>query len=261
MKKILILGHNGMLGNAVYRYFSSRTEYEVVTISARYGDSNFETEIRTLNPEYIINCIGIIPQRKQEESLYEEINVNLPIFLETLGVKIIHPSTDCEFIGNIALGETYSKQDMRNAEDLYGKSKAYISEQIENNFHHTKIIRTSIIGHELKNHVALLDWFLHSEGEVSGFSNKYWSGITTLEWAKLAHSLIEKWDVYPTLNQYATDCVSKYELLCLAKDVYQKDITITKKEHSLTENKCLSSDIPLPLIRDQLEALKKFYEK
>jgi dTDP-4-dehydrorhamnose reductase len=261
MKKILILGHNGMLGNAVYRYFSSLNEYEVLTISARYGDSHFEQEIRALNPDYIINCIGIIPQRKQEETLYEEINVNLPTFLETLGIKTIHPSTDCEFIGNITPREVYSKQYVRDAEDVYGKSKARISEQIENNFHYTKIIRTSIIGHELKNHVALLDWFLRSEGEVFGFVNKYWNGVTTLEWAKLSRALVDNWDAYPVLNQYATECLSKYELLCLAKDVYQKDIIVTKKEHPLTENKCLSSDIQLPSIGDQLKELKHFYEE
>ena len=61
---------------------------------------------------------------------------------------MIHPSTDCEFSGNIPATRKYTKKDVRDAIDDYGKSKAEISKRIENGFKNTKIIRTSIVGHE-----------------------------------------------------------------------------------------------------------------
>ena len=190
--KILVLGHRGMLGNAVYRYFSSLSDYEVLTMVARFEEEGFEGEIKDKSPDYIINCIGIIPQKNPDVSLYKKTNVELPAVLEGLGIPTVLPSTDCEFSGTISSTKKYTKKDTRDAQDDYGKSKAEISRLVETLFKNTKIIRTSIIGHEERTHLSLLDWFLNSEGSVNGFTNHYWNGITTLEWAKLCKNLIEK---------------------------------------------------------------------
>ena len=70
--KILVLGHRGMLGNAVYKYFSSLSDYEVLTMVARFGEEGFEKKIKDSSPDYIINCIGIIPQKNPDTSLYKK---------------------------------------------------------------------------------------------------------------------------------------------------------------------------------------------
>lgn len=261
MRKILVLGHNGMLGNAVARYFTAQG-YEVLTASHRWGDPAFEEEMRSTDAEAIINCIGAIPQKKPPVEEYANININLPTFLETLGKKVIHPTTDCEFKGNRPAGEMYTKTDARDADDDYGKSKAIISEKIEKEFKNTKMLRVSIIGHELTNHVSLLDWFLGVEGEVKGYTNHFWNGITTLEWAKLTQDLIEHWDTCPALNQHGTpDLLSKYDILVLAKEVYGKNAVIHPFEAHAGANKCLLPDKPLPPLKTQLEELKAFYGK
>ena len=261
-RKILLLGHKGMLGNAVFKYFSAKKNYLVTTTDEKWDDVSFKQKLKDTDADIIINCIGIIPQGKPPISDYQKVNVNLPIFLETLGKKIIHPSTDCEFSGNIPSDIKYKKTDKRNARDDYGKSKADISRLIENNFKNTKSIRTSIIGHEVSSHLAFLDWFLNSSDQVNGYINHYWNGITTLEWAKLCEKLIENWNTSPVLNQYGTKKnMSKYDVLEIIKNVYKKDIHILKFEAPENSNKCLESDIEIIPLKEQLKELKTFYNK
>lgn len=260
--KILVLGHKGMLGRAVTKFFAENTNHEVTTISSRWGESNFNEEVKNHEADFIINGIGKIPQKKPLAQDYTSINIELPRFLETLNTPIVHPSTDCEFKGNILKGESYTKESVRDADDVYGISKASISAEIENNFKNTKIIRVSIIGHEESTNLALLDWFLYQTGSVRGYTNHYWNGITTLEWAKQCQKIIGGWSAFPTLNQLGTKThYSKFDIVTLAKDIYKKDIEIIPFATEQTFNKCLASDITIPELLTQLEELKEFFKK
>lgn len=261
MKKILILGHKGMLGNAVFSYLSTKKDlYSLLTVESRWPDPAFKNNSQLQEADFIINCIGVIPQNKPTDDDYQSINVDLPLFLESLGKKIIHPSTDCEFSGTISQDEKYTKLSPREPYDAYSRSKADSSQALEEKSGNTKIIRTSIIGHELKNHVALLDWFLHSEGKVKGYTNHYWNGLTTLEWAKQAEHLMTNWEHYPTLTQLGTDDImSKYDILIVIQKVYNKFIEIEPFTTEKTVNKCLKSDMTVPNLVTQLEELRDFY--
>lgn len=260
MIRVLVLGHRGMLGDAVYRHLSQTGRHEVKTISGRWPDAGFRSQISNTYADVIINCIGKIPQRNSNNESYSEVNIDLPFFLDSLGVRTIHPSTDCEFSGALPVGSRYTKQSRRDAIDAYGKSKAEVSEKIETVFSNTKIVRTSIIGHERVSAVSLLEWFLASEGTVRGFTNHYWNGITTLQWAQLAEHLIDQWESAPVLGQFGTDaCQSKFSVLETIRDVYKKDIVIVPFEAPEMVNKCLESDRSLPNLKDQLILLNNFY--
>ena len=259
--KILVLGHKGMLGRTAAQYFKEREKYTVQTLSIRFGEDGFEDQIKKNNPDYIINCIGAIPQKNPTESEYKLTNNDLPVLLEKLDIPVIHPSTDCEFNGRLPVCELYTKKSKRDAEDIYGKSKADISEEIENNFVNTKIIRTSIIGHEEETEVALLDWFLSQDTEVGGYTNHYWNGITTLQWVKQAEVMLENWKSFPKLNQYSIAPISKYELLKIVSQVYKKNTKIVPFETQVTVNKCLSTDLIISTIEEQLVELKSFFKK
>jgi dTDP-4-dehydrorhamnose reductase len=238
MKRVLLLGRNGMLGDAVSKYFLTQADYEIVTNTERWPSDGFVHEIVALKPDFIINAIGKIPQRKPTEVEYLETNVDLPLFLNTLGIKVIHPSTDCEFSGDLPIGNAYSRTSLRDAHDTYGISKATVSSQLEIAASYTKIIRTSIIGHELHSHVSLLDWFLQSETSVRGYTNHYWNGITTLMWAQLAKRLMDEWNSFPVLNQYATlPYHTKYEILTIMREVYDIEIEIAPFETEEPVNK------------------------
>lgn len=239
IRKILVLGSKGMLGNAVCKYFLKRNDVQLYAIDTeRWPTDEFKKFVTKENHDFIINCIGAIPQKKN----IFEINYSLPIWLCGLSkTKVIHPGTDCELDN-----------------DEYGLSKKKARDYIINNSNNTKIIKTSIIGHEVDTNYSLLDWFLNSKKTVSGFSKVYWNGNTTLQWAKFCILLINNWNLYQKENIIRTKCISKFELLGIIKDVYNHEIKI--KIHSgFKNNKCLSGGDRMPNIKQQLIELKDFY--
>lgn len=237
MIRVLILGHKGMLGHMVVKYLSDKCV--CYTTPHRFPSDEFKHDILNFDGDYIINCVGAIPQRKNEF----QVNFELPIWLsQSANCNVIHPSTDCEVDDND-----------------YGISKRRAAEYIKTYSKNTKILKTSIIGPELNGHSSLLSWFIHSTGEVKGYKNAYWNGITTLEWAKLCHNMINWWDDFDVENIAQSECISKYELLCIFKELYQKDIIIIPFENNLID-KCLNGAIITKHIKDQLEELKKYYE-
>jgi dTDP-4-dehydrorhamnose reductase len=260
--KILILGHNGMLGNIVHKYFVNK--YIVETIGKLSWDSQeFKTAVLDSTAEYIINGIGAIPQKKYPDNFYEFLNVELPIFLESSGKKIIHPSTDCEFSGKLEYPQKYSKDAMRDADDIYGMSKAKIGKLIVETFTNTKIIRTSIIGHEKIGHFSLLDWFLSTKDDeiLNGYANYYWNGITTLQWCKIAEGIMLNWNNSDILTQVGVDELNKCDLLKIMRKVYSKSNIINEYQMEKSLNKMLVSDILIPNIEEQLMELKNFCGK
>jgi dTDP-4-dehydrorhamnose reductase len=263
--KILILGHKGMLGNAVYRYFKNKAD--VLITNNRWDITGFKIKA-DFHVDVIINCIGAIPQKEYSKEEFDSLNSHLPTFLETIAafstndIKIIYPTSDCEFNGSLPFPYKYTNKSKRDAEDDYGKSKVVASVLIETAFKYTKAIRTSIIGHELsEKKYSLLDWFLSQEKQVNGYINHWWSGITTLQWCKVAEDMIRHWDIYDKITQVATDPYSKYILLLIIKKVYQKDIKINEYIHKDKINRMLRTDTAVPDIYSQLMELKEFYGK
>ena len=88
--KILILGHSGMLGHMVVKYLQSNN-INICTIDDRWP--NIKKDIKNFDGDYIVNCIGAIPQRTSDF----DINWELPIWLDLNSpCRVIHPGTDCE---------------------------------------------------------------------------------------------------------------------------------------------------------------------
>ena len=109
--------------------------------------------------------------------------------------------------------------------------------------------------------MSLLEWFLNTnEKIVQGYNKFYWNGITTLQWSKICNSMINDFESYNVLNIPTSNRVSKYELLEIIKDVFNKDIEI-KKNPKVEFERCLkiTDNMPHVDIKTQLEELKKFY--
>ena len=227
--KILVLGHKGMLGHMVHKVFSNN--YEVVTIDDRFPDWSKDM---FNGVDFIINCIGAIPQKTNEF----DINWQIPIWLNAnTNCKVIHPATDCEF-------------DNSN----YGLSKKRATDYIKDYCETTKIIQTSIIGPELNSNVSLLEWFLSQKGEVDGYTEAIWNGVTSLEWAKQCKIIIDNWDITPILTILYSNKVSKFKLLIIIQECYGKrDVIIMPKK--LGNDKSLSGTIKTKDIDKQIREL------
>jgi dTDP-4-dehydrorhamnose reductase len=237
MNKVLVLGHNGMLGHMVAKYLSDNS-FGIVTCEYRYPSTQFKEFIKQFDGDFIINCIGAIPQRTKDFS----INYELPIWLDAnANCKIIHPGTDCEMDS-----------------DEYGISKKQARDYIVENSIQTKILKSSIIGPELNSNSSLLEWFLSQTDSVYGYTKAMWNGNTTLEWAEQCYALINSWESYKTETILQGECVSKFELLNKFKLVFEKEITIIEKETDLID-KCLIGNIKTSNIDTQLNKLRKYY--
>jgi len=235
---ILVLGHNGMLGHMVVKYLTD-IGHSIHTITEIFPTSEFKDNLLKFDGDYIINCIGAIPQKVK----IFNINYELPIWLELNSkIKIIHPGTDCEI-------------DI----DEYGQSKKQAREYIVSSGTHTKILKTSIIGPEISGGVSLLYWFLKNTSPiVNGYSYAMWSGITTLEWAKQCNNLMNNWAKYKTENVIQGECLSKFDLLITIKNIFNKNIEVIPND-SVKINKCLIGNIQTPPIETQLIELKQYY--
>ena len=247
---LLVLGHKGMLGAAVTKYYNEYG-WTLSTIDYRWPSQIFKETIRNFEGHLLINCIGAIPQKTEDFT----INYELPQFIMRAlppTVKYIHPDTDCVFNGLRPVGKLYSKYEQSNALDAYGISKSSILQfKTKTNL---KIIRSSTIGID-KYNKSLLSWFLSQTECVNGYINHYWNGITVYQWAKISQMIFENWDDYEYITQIGTTPISKYDLLCLIKDVFQKQINIIETTHNKDINRCLESDLEVAPIKEQLKEL------
>lgn len=255
--KILVLGHNGMLGHMVVKYLKSQNENVVIT-NSKWETDDFKEYIKNSSCDYLINCIGCIPQKKPTWEQYKSVNILLPAFLSNnFTGKIIHSTTDSEFDGKSLEQSYYSSEELPTALDDYGISKAYASIFLKAN-PNVKQIRTSIIGPEIYNKVSLMEWFFKQKENVNGYTTHYWNGITTLEWSKQAYNVINNWNKFDKVIQIGTNKISKYELLCLINKIFESKKNIISINVN-TLNRCLKSDYEIQSLENQLIDLKKFY--
>ena len=249
--KILILGVTGMLGNAIFRYLSSTHDYEVFgTIRTNAGRRFFLDKFQShllanvdvhdqnslvsvfenVRPEIAINCVGLIKQLAEANDplLALPINAMLPHRLDRLcslvGTRLIHFSTDCVFSGKKGL---YIENDSPDANDLYGKSKL-IGEVCESP--NTLTLRSSFIGHELNSNNGLIDWFLSQSGTVYGYNKAIFSGMSTVELARIIEQYLLTKPVLHGLYHISAEPIDKMSLLQLVAKEYGKNIEIIPDE-------------------------------
>ncbi|MDZ4017811.1 dTDP-4-dehydrorhamnose reductase family protein [Pseudomonas sichuanensis] len=247
MARVLVLGISGMLGNAVFQVFSADAEHEVWgTLRSAAALANFPSQahghilrgvdvldqdvlaatLAKVKPDVVINCVGLIKHLADANDPLTALPINalLPHRLARLcdlaGARLIHVSTDCVFSGRTG---RYLESDLSDAEDLYGKSK-YIGEL--HDLPHAITLRTSIIGHELGSSHALVDWFLAQQGSVKGFTKAIFSGLPTVELARVMKDFVIPHPELFGLYHVAAEPIAKFDLLGLVAAEYGKKIEL-----------------------------------
>lgn len=225
--RVVILGHTGMLGSMVFKVLSKDKDLEVCPIGRRELNARFVDDwgLRRIvqGADWVINCIGLIPQKPHSIKDTIEINAMFPHKLAEIPVKIIQIATDCTYSGKDG---GYIETDKHDALDVYGKTKS-LGEVHKSNFFN---IRCSIIGlNEIK---SLQGWFLSQpEGAtVNGYLNHFWNGVTTLHFAKMCLGVIKSNIELPNVQHFVPkDTVSKEKLLKYIAEAFdRKDININK---------------------------------
>lgn len=261
VKNILVLGSTGLLGNAMLRFLSSDPTLNVHgTARAANASQYFKIAIgehlitgidildpatrsrlfTEFKPDAVINCVGLIKQRDGAENPEHAVPINselphaLAALCQTHGARLIHISTDCVFAGTKG---NYSESDIPDATDVYGQTKL----QGEVDAPHAITLRTSIIGHELSGTRGLLNWFLAQQGTVKGFTRAVFSGLPTMELARVVKDYVLPHPTLHGLYHVAAQPIDKYSLLKLFAEAYNKDITIVPSDE-LVIDRSLNAD-------------------
>jgi len=236
---VLILGAGGMLGSACYDLFAESDGFRTFGTLRTVDRSDAPRESRgTLiscvnaldmdqlaylfdrcEPAVVVNCIGIIKQ-------VDSVN-NLPLLIETNALlphrlaalcgrynsRLVHISTDCVFSGATGM---YKESDPPDALDSYGRTK-HLGETDAPN---AVTLRTSIIGHELKRNVSLVDWFLAQHGTVKGYRRAVFSGLPSAELARVIRDYVVPDHQMTGLYHVAAEPIAKFDLLRLVAEKY-----------------------------------------
>jgi dTDP-4-dehydrorhamnose reductase len=188
----------------------------------------------------VINGIGLIKQLPSAHDPISAIKINalLPHQLARVcaaqNARLIHISTDCVFSGSKGL---YRESDTPDATDLYGRTK--LMGEIE--YGNALTLRTSIIGPELHSNSSLLDWFLSQTGSVKGFTKAVFSGLPTVEIARVIADYVIPRPTLTGLYHVASQPINKHALLSLIAQIYQKNIDIMPDD-KLVIDRSLNSD-------------------
>lgn len=244
--RVLVLGASGMLGNAAFRLFAESDGFDVMgTVRGERSRNLFSKSLQSAlisgvdvenvdnlmrvvgdtRPDVVINCIGLVKQLAEADDPLAAIPINslLPHRLARLcavaGARFIHMSTDCVFSGSKGM---YAESDPSDAKDLYGRSK-FLGEV---DYPNAVTLRTSIIGHELEGARSLVGWFLAQSGPVKGFRRAIFSGLPTVEIARLIRDHVLPNPYLHGPHHVSADPINKYDLLRLVADAYGKSVDI-----------------------------------
>ena len=266
-QRVLIIGGTGMLGHAAARRLSR--SYEVWStyrgdMKPPYGQPvtfNVLDSVDALPDgfDYVINCVGVIKPYMAADPLGAiEINAAFPWRLADWcnchGAKLFHISTDCVYSGKKG---KYTESDVHDPLDAYGKTKS-LGECTDR----AMVLRTSIIGEELRGNMSLLEWTRSKAGQtVDGYVNHLWNGVTTNALSEAIGRIIHD-GLYESglFHVHAADDANKRDMIQMIGDRYHLGITIRDAEpepidRTLRTEKPLCRKLGIPTVGEMIKAL------
>lgn len=254
--KILILGAGGMAGHTIGAYLAERS-HNVLGVVRRHGhiypsvvgdvrdDEFLQSLVQQGGFNAIVNCIGILNQfaeQNREQAVY--LNAYLPHLLADLtagtSTRVVHLSTDCVFSGTRG---GYREDDLRDGTTFYDRTKALGELEDDRNI----TLRQSIVGPDLTaDGIGLFNWFMAQRGPIRGYTGAMWTGITTLELAKVVDAAIR--NPVPGLHHMVPDRpISKYDLLQLFRQhTHRDDIDIIPYDGVVVDKSLIRTRFDFP---------------
>jgi dTDP-4-dehydrorhamnose reductase len=222
--KYLVLGCNGMAGHLISLYLTeqghdvtgfarSKSKYVNTIIGNAMDIKLLQSVLAERKFDAVINCIGLLNQfAENDKSNAVFLNSYLPHKLaeitDEMNTKVVQMSTDCVFSGKRG---NYKEDEPPDGATFYDKSKA-LGELTDNK---NLTFRNSVVGPDIKKEgIGLLNWFMLQSGTIKGYTKTIWTGLTTLELAKIIEKAVDE-DASGLFNMVPDHSISKYNLLCL----------------------------------------------
>lgn len=244
---IQVIGHNGMLGQAVCKAIVRRG-HEFWTSNA-----NIETVIaHSILAPIVINCAGLVKQRQYPASRFMAVNAVGPHRLaeacDATGARLIHVSTDCVFTGDTQSGPFDENEGL----DTYGRSK--LAGEVYHAPHLT--IRTSFVGFGDRGLIAELQ----SGCDIRASNRLLWTGHTVDTIADVLVMLAERDDISGLLH-IPGEFQTRWELCERLKAWFNLPSRIIRDDTFVADRRLISTrwaalNLPeLPSFATQLEAM------
>lgn len=240
-RRVLVLGSTGLLGSKVASVLADNNQIELITTSRNDEKSSlrFNPNIDNLHllldetcPDYVVNCIGVIPQGRTRtiKTIIQMFQINtffsrrLARAASERGIKVIQPLTNGVFSGSRG---GYGENSAKCPRSVYALSKLLGETKFEGQIG----LRCSLIGPERTgNSKSIFSWLLSNplNAKIPGFTNHWWNGVTTTIFARISQFLIiQNLEVPNTLHIIPSNSVNKFELLeLIAKYSLRTDLII-----------------------------------
>ncbi len=245
MKKICILGSEGMLGkelvnNFIYKYkvlgidkIITKNEkiqfYCLDLLKFEQLEKIFQIE----KPDVIINVVAIVNldicERNFElaKKLHWDLSRFISDYCQKTECKYIYISTDSIFDGKIG---NYKECDLPNPINNYAKTK-YLGEQEALKTPNSIIVRTNIYGYS-NNQNSLLKWgydSLKNGIKIKGFTNVIFNPVSVKQLSDAIDILLKK-EFKGIINIGSNLNLSKYEFLMIIEKFLQLEQRVEKSE-------------------------------
>lgn len=253
--KVMVLGSSGMLGHLLTTYLEE-SGHNVLSVSRRgaFGRvpvamdlenwSELQSQIENYKPNWVVNAAGLLNDEVDRfSSSAILVNIYLPRKLAEagpiLGFQLITIGSDCVFEGDRG---SYLVTDRPDSVSAYGKTK-HLGEVITDR---DLTIRTSIIGPEIDPAGrGLLQWFMAQEQETDGWTSAIWTGMTTLELAKVIEALISgKIDQSGLWHCVPDTSITKHELLQIMNETFKNEAIQINSVSGPSHDRSLVNDRP-----------------
>jgi dTDP-4-dehydrorhamnose reductase len=253
--KVMVLGASGMLGHLATTYLEEGG-HDVVAVSRRgtFGRvpiavdledwSELRSQIEIHKPNWIVNAAGLLNDEVDEfSSSAILVNSFLPRKLadtgQRMGFRLLTVGSDCVFQGDRG---KYLVTDSPDSVTAYGKTK-HLGEV---NTGRDLTIRTSIIGPEIDSGgKGLLQWFMAQDSEADGWTSAVWTGLTTLELAKVIGAVVSgKLDQTGLWHCVPADSITKYELLQVMNEKFRVEAIEIHSVSGQSHDRSLVNDRP-----------------
>lgn len=230
MKKILITGSKGQLGEEILSVLQKQNEYKIIATDREELDitSNIEVLnfIDTNKPDIIINCAAYTAVDDCETNIETAYLINaigprnLAIAAKKNNSTMIHVSTDYVFDGE--KNDAYKEFDSTNPQSVYGKSKLAGEEYVKSFADKYFIIRTAWLYGKGKNFVKTMLRLAETNKQIRVVSDQYGTPTSTEELSRMILYLMNS-QKYGT---YHGTCEGK----CSWADFAEKIFSLTNKE-------------------------------
>lgn len=233
MKKILIIGKDGMLGSELFSRCISNASYNTQGTTLKELDICNKAQVFELTnnfkPDYVVNCAAYTNVDACETNVELANNVNghaiknLADAANNINATLIQISTDYVFNGDLPLDKIYTEEMQTKPVNAYGVSKL-IGEQNASKANKYYILRTAWLYGNGKNFVRTMLNLSKTHNEINVVSDQYGSPTSTTTLCEIIEQIIEKNPKYGIYHSTNEGFISWYDF---AKKIFEiKNINI-----------------------------------